>query len=75
MSINIATLGMFNPEWGITMSPPLTVSTNNTSIVCNVQKSEAVASLSATKITTKVKNTELTINLNKNKLKLIAKEA
>ena len=75
MSISIATLGMFNPEWGISMTPPLTVSVNDTSITCKLQKSDTIISLSATKITTNIKNTKLTINLNKDELKLIAKEA
>lgn len=74
MSISIATLGMFNRDWEITMSPPLKVSINGTSIICNVQKSDVVTSLSATKISTNIKNMELSINLNKDELKLIAKE-
>ena len=77
MSISIATLGMFNPESGleITISPPLKVSIDSINLICTLQKFEVAASLSTTKITTKVKNTKLTINLNKDELKLIAKEA
>lgn len=74
MSISIATLGMFNPNLGMKLEPPLKLNIGDTSIICKCQKSDVTASLSATKITAKVKNTKLSINLNKDELKLIVKE-
>lgn len=74
MSISIATLGMFNPNLGMKLTPPLKINISDTGIICKCQKSNITASISTTKITAKVENTKLLINLNKDELKLIAKE-
>lgn len=74
MSISIATLGMFG-SGDLDSSLPVEIKIKNPGISCNLSKPDIAVSIAKPKLNVEIKDTNVTIKLNKNKLKLIAREA
>lgn len=74
MSISIATLGMFS-SGDLDSSLPVNVKIRNPSISCNLSKPDIAVTIAKPKLNVEIKDVNVTVKLNKNKLKLVAREA